>query len=257
MSRFTTIRIAILLGILIVVGFTSAHQRVYTRNWSQPLGAIIYPINADGNPATDTFIGELKDRNFASINKWGEREAARYDLDLHKPFNVTLGEQLHVLPPTFPENQNALSVLWWGLRFRWWAFQNTPDSHEGITQVRLFVIYHDASEVKVLAHSLGMEKGLMGLVHVFADRRYDPQNNIVITHELLHTVGATDKYQPSGQPVFPEGYANSDRKPLHPQRHAEVMTGRIPLSPSDHKMAESLKSVQINPYTAREINWIQ
>jgi len=170
---------------------------------------------------------------------------------------VVLGDQLHELPPSFPENQSALSVLWWGLRFRWWAFQNTPDDHEGVTQVRLFVIYHEATDGKVLAHSLGMQKGLMGLVHAFADHRNQAQNNIVIAHELLHTVGAKDKYQPNGQPVFPLGYADSERKPLHPQRRAEVMAGRIALSPNKHKMAESLKSVQINPHTAKEINWIQ
>ncbi len=246
-----------MLAILIVVGLTSAHQREYTRNWNQPLSAIIYPINADGNTATDTFIQGLKDSDFTSINKWGEREAKRYDLDLSNPFNVTLGQQLHKLPPAFPENQSALSVLLWGLKFRWWAFQNTPDDHQDITQVRLFVIYHEATEGKVLAHSLGMQKGLMGLVHAFADRRSNSQNNIVISHELLHTVGAKDKYQANGQPVFPEGYVDSDRKPLHPQRKAEVMAGRIALSPNQHKMAESLKSVQINPLTAREINWIQ
>lgn len=239
------------------MGFTNAHQREYTRNWNQPLSAVIYPINADGNSSTNKFIAGLNDKIFSPINKWGKHEAARYDLDLPTPFNVTLGEQLHELPPAWPENQNALTVLLWGLRFRWWAYQNTPDNHNDITQVRLFVIYHEATEGKVLTHSLGMQKGLMGLVHVFADRRNNSQNNIVITHELLHTVGAKDKYSPDGQPVYPEGYVNSKRKPLHPQRYAEVMAGRIPLSSDDFKMAESLKSVQINSHTAKEINWIQ
>lgn len=246
-----------LLGILIIVGFTSAHQREYTRNWNQPLSTIIYPINADGRASTNKYIASLSQKNFASINQWGKREAARYDLDLSTPFNVILGEQINGLPPAWPENQNALTILLWGLRFRWWAYQNTPNSHKDITQVRMFVIYHEATEGKVLAHSLGMQKGLMGLVNAFADHRNNSQNNIVIAHELLHTVGAKDKYTPNGQPVYPDGYANSSRQPRHPQRYAEVMAGRIPLSPNRFIMADSLRTVQINSRTAKEINWIQ
>ena len=254
---FTNIRIALLLGFLIIVGFTSAHQREYTRNWNQPLSAVIYPINADGYLSTSDYIAGLKGKNFAVINEWAKREAARYDLDLPNPVNVTLGEQLYKQPPAWPDNDNPVAVLFWGLRFRWWAYRNTPDSHDDITQVRLFVMFHDAADNETLAHSLGMQKGLMGLVHAFADRRSNAQNNIVIAHELLHTVGATDKYNSWGHPEYPKGYVNSARKPLHPQRNAEIMAGRIPVSHGQSYMAETLNSVQINSYTAAEINWIQ
>ncbi len=257
LPSFTTIRITLLLSFLIIVGFTSAHQREYTRNWNQPLSAVIYPISGDEYLSTKQYIASLKNRDFSAINEWAKREAARYDLDLPNPVNVTLGEQLYEQPPAWPEHDNPIAVLLWGLRFRWWAYQNTPKSHTDITQVRLFVLYHDSSENKTLSHSLGMQKGLMGLVNVYADRRNNAQNNIVIAHELLHTVGATDKYNSWGQPNYPMGYANTARRPLHPQRNAEIMAGTIPTSHSQAYMAESLNSVLINPYTAIEINWIQ
>ncbi len=73
---------------------------------------------------------------------------------------------------------------------------------------------------------------------------------------MLHTVGALDKYNEIGMPVYPEGYARPNVKPLYPQRYAEIMSGHIPVSSYRSYMAESLKSVLINPYTANEINWL-
>jgi hypothetical protein len=81
-------------------------------------------------------------------------------------------------------------------------------------------------------------------------------NDVVIAHELLHTLGATDKYDlATGLPSHPAGYAEPERAPLHPQSHAELMGGRIPLSGSRAETPESLRRVVIGPATAREIGW--
>jgi len=70
-------------------------------------------------------------------------------------------------------------------------------------------------------------------VHLFAARSQAAQNDIVIAHELLHTFGATDKYDAgSDAPRYPEGFAEPQREPRYPQRYAEIMAGRVPLGPS-------------------------
>ena len=72
------------------------------------------------------------------------------------------------------------------------------------------------------------------------------QNNVIITHEFPHTLGATDKYDPAtNQPVYPDGYANSDLQPLVPQRFAEIMAGRTPVSQNEATIPESLNDVVI------------
>jgi len=253
---FASIRITLLLGCLVVVGFTSAHQHVYSRNWNQTLQVVVYPINGDGHLATDRYISRLDDQDFSIIDEWGVREAKRYDLPLSQPFDVSLGQQIRRLPPTFPERANAVKVLFWGLRFRWWAWRNTPDAGD-LTRVRLFVVYLTGNDNQPLQHSLGLQKGLMGLVFAYSLAEQTAQNNIVIAHELLHTVGALDKYDAYGRPMMPVGFANPGRSPLYPQRNAEIMAGRIPTSPDSSYMAESLRSVILNPYTASEINWIE
>ena len=49
-------------------------------------------------------------------------------------------------------------------------------------------------------------------------------NNVVIAHELLHTFGATDKYDPAdNMPRHPDGFAEPDARPLFPQRLAEII----------------------------------
>lgn len=256
LPRFATVRVILLLACLLVVGFTSAHQLVYTRNWNQTLEVSVFPINGDGHLSTDRYIQSLSDEDFSIINRWGEREAKRHQLNLAKPFNVTVGQQISVRPPAFPQNANSIDVLFWGLRFRYWAWRNTPDEGS-LTRVRMFVVYQSGEDDRPLQHSLGMQKGLMGLVYAFSLKQQTAQNNIVIAHELLHTVGAVDKYNNMGGPLHPVGFANPERVPLYPQRNAEIMAGQIPTSAGRSYMAESLRSVIVNPYTATEINWIQ
>ena len=80
---------------------------------------------------------------------------------------------------------------------------------------------------------------------------------MIIAHEFLHTVGASDKYDvTSNQPLFPDGYAEPERRPLYPQVNAEIMGGRVPLSEQDAVMPKSLRLCRIGTATAREIRWI-
>jgi hypothetical protein len=70
----------------------------------------------------------------------------------------------------------------------------------------------------------------------------------------MHTLGATDKYDPStAQPLMPDGVAEPERSPIYPQKIAEIMGGRIPLAADDAVVPKSLKYVIIGPATAREI----
>jgi hypothetical protein len=56
-------------------------------------------------------------------------------------------------------------------------------------------------------------------------------------------------------PDFPDGYFEPEQKPLHPQRFAEIMAGRLALSSSESTMPESLRYVRVGRSTAAEIGW--
>jgi len=121
--------------------------------------------------------------------------------------------------------------------------------------VNIFVRYHQPKVDQRLAHSLGLQKGLIGVVNAYAEEKYQAQNNIVIAHELLHTVGASDKYDlNTGQPVYPEGFANPSLE--YAQSSAEIMAGKIPMSNIKSVMPESLRGCMIGEKTAIEIGWL-
>lgn len=99
------------------------------------------------------------------------------------------------------------------MKLRYWAYQNTPDSKSNSDRIRLFVLYHQGQKDQALEHSLGLQKGLIGIIHAFASRKQNKQNAIVMAHEILHAVGASDKYDyRNNQPIYPQGYAQPNKK---------------------------------------------
>lgn len=250
------IRIAILLLILLFVALNTYFDRVYSTDWDNSLRVAIYPINGDGSEQAERFIRELSTDNFRAIESFFESEAQEYDVGVDRPVRVALAEQIRELPPVIGPDAGALGVAWWSLRTRYWAWRMAETPGGIAPDIELFVLFHDPKRSSSLPHSIGLQKGLFGIVNVFADRRMMGSNDIVIAHELLHTLGATDKYDAlTNQPTHPAGYAEADRQPLFPQRFAELMGGRIPLSSRESEIPESLQEVLIGPTTAAEIGW--
>lgn len=253
---FKNLRIWLLCLLLILASIISYHQLQFTRSWHKPLNIIVYPINGDRTPQTQAYIDSLHSKNFATIDTFMAREGQRYQLVNNTPTKTILGPPVTVHPPLPPRDTAPWNVLLWGLKMRWWAYKYTPDDLSNLRRVRVFVVYHDPKRQTSIPHSLGMQKGLLGLVHAFADEGHTQQNNIIIAHEMLHTVGASDKYQLSGLPMFPHGFANPYKNPLYPQKRAEIMAGRRAISSFNASMPHSLFGVVIGEQTAREINWI-
>lgn len=254
---FRQLRILALLVILLVVALTTWQTKLRTTDWDAPLWMVVYPINADGSEVTQAYIEQLKESAFAPIEKFLKREAARYSVAIDQPLTVKLAAELKALPPPPPQNGNPIAIAWWSLKMRYWALTN--NNFDGpAPDIQMFVMYHDPAKQTRLAHSLGLEKGLIGVVNAYAGVPMAARNNVVIAHEMLHTVGARDKYDISNNlPLFPVGYAEPGRKPLHPQSKAEIMAGRIPLSELEAVMPRGLKSAIVGEVTAAEIRWLK
>ncbi len=260
MPKLHRLRLLLLLNALVASILYAGQQHYYSRSWLAPLIVTLYPINGDGLPATREYIAGLGPGRFTDIDRWMAREARRYELPLANPVSTHLGPPVDSLPPPYDAPASAfagsISNLVWGLRMRLWAALHTPDTRSNLDRVRIFVVYYSDPQAQ-LPHSLGLQKGLLGVVHAYALPSRDRQNNIVIAHELLHTVGASDKYDRHGTPIYPIGYAEPLRNPLFPQPHAEIMAGRQPLSLYESRMPAGLRDEIIGPLTAREINWLR
>ena len=254
---FRRLRIVVLLLVLAGVALDSWLTVVRTTDWDHPLWVVVYPINADGSQSVDDYIASLSGASFAVIESYFSEEMVRYGVAVKDPFDVHLGPTLFEKPPLPPENRDRLGVMLWSLKLRYWSV--VADSYDGPTpDIKVFVLYYASEENKRLAHSTGLQKGMVSIVHAFADKKMAGSNNVVMAHEMLHTLGASDKYDlRNGQPFYPHGYAEPRREPLLPQRFAELMGAYIPQSESEVKMPSSLAQTLVGLQTAREIGWLK
>ena len=251
---FKAIRIFVLLVILIGVAVSTHLSKARSTDWNNSLYVKIYPINADGSAAAEQYISDLDVDDFAAIEEFVQREIGRYGHTLNRPVRVTLGNPISEQPPLVGDAGNVLDIMLWSLRIRWWAHSVASPQDDPAPDVRIFVRYHTPEDRQLLENSVGLQKGMVGVVNAFASRRYRGMNNVVIAHEFLHTLGATDKYSPSdGQPIYPDGIAEPERKPLYPQRYAEIMGGRIAIAANDSVVPKNLSYTIVGPETASEI----
>jgi hypothetical protein len=250
-------RVGLLLLVLLGVAVGTAWDRYVLASWQVPVKVAIYPINGDGSAATDAYIASLDATKFADIGGFMASQSERYQVKLKQALVLHLYPAVNSVPPVPPKpSANPLQIGWWSLQLRYWAYRHQVQLWPQFGTVRLFVVYHTAEEGVALQHSLGLRKGAVGIVHAFAKTTQDSQNNIVIAHEMLHALGASDKYDlANNQPIYPEGYADRQQLPLYPQHDAEIMAGRRPLSADQASMPPSLARCVIGAKTAFEIGW--
>lgn len=254
---FRTVRIFVLLAVLIAVGIGSWQTTRRIAQWDMPLRVAVHLIAGDDSETTKRYVAALTPRTYQPVERYFEDEASRYDVktSFGQHVKMRLGRPVDEQPPPPPISGNVLQIMWWSLQLRYWAWSVTP-SGEPASDVDLFVVYFDPQRTETLEHSLGIEKARVGVVKAFADDRMAGTNNVVVAHELLHTVGASDKYDTrTREPRFPDGYAQPDAEPRLPQRFAEIMAGRVPVSTSESTLPPSLNATLIGASTAREIGW--
>lgn len=251
------LRIGFLLLVLLVVAQGAWIARSRTTEWKEPLRVVIYPINGDRSAAADAYTQGLRRNMFEPIAAYVRQQARAYHLPLRDPVEIYLAPRVASTPPAPPRQGSAPAIMLWSLQLRFWAWRN--DGYGGPKpHVRMFVLYFAPAENRRLAHSVGLRKGLLGVVNAFASAQMEGENSVVIAHELLHTFGATDKYDvATNQPLFPDGYAEPRADPLFPQSKAEIMAGRIPLSAARAETPQDLEQTLIGARTAREINWLK
>jgi hypothetical protein len=256
-SFWRNVRIFFLLFVLGVAAWSNWVDRLTTTDWDEPLSIGVFPINAGGDDATARYLERLAPDRIADVERFLGREAHRYGIAIDRPVEVTLFDEVAEKPPE-RGSDGVLANVAWSLKMRLYARRNARPPGKAPPQIRIFVMFHDPSFTQSVPHSVGMQKGLVGIVHAFAHGSATRQNNVVIAHEILHTLGASDKYDPRTlAPLYPIGYAEPDLDPRHPQQLTEVMAGRYAIDANTSEMPESLDDVRVGEATALEINWTQ
>lgn len=226
-------------------------------DWKRNFYVAVYPVNADGSASVSAYLRTLTTEDFEPVAEYFAEEAVQYKLGLRRPIELQLGAQVEETPPAPPSGGSVLEAMLWSLKFRVFAWANSPKVHVK-PDIRMYLLYHDPATHSALGHSTALNKGRIGRVNLFADSEHHQQNLVVLAHELLHTLNATDKYDLSTTlPIYPAGYAEPGKVPLYPQDFAELMGGRIPQSETNAVIPIGLKQTLIGDMTAREIGWLR
>ncbi len=248
------IRYLILLLILLAVAAQQALVKLKVASWEQTLVVRLYAINGDQLSGSAQYIDSLKLVDFKPIEGFINREASRYGIPIDA-VRLEYARELETIPPPLPLQPSMVNNIIWSLHFRAWALYQSFMDDNNEADINLFVNYFNVETTQSLPHSVGLQGGMIGLINAFAHESYNGSNNVVITHEIMHTLGGSDKYDQSDLPIHPGGYAEPYRQPLYPQSKAEIMGGRIPLSATQVTMPHGLNQVVVGVFTAREINW--
>ena len=253
---FKQVRIALLLIVLLLVVHNVFSDAQRIADWDAPLFVSVYPVNQDNSPQSQRYIDALDESDLAPIAEWMAGEAERYGIDLATPIYIDLGRQIDDPPPQQPVNGSLWERMRWVAVLRWWRFRFDEQGQD--PDVVIIARYHDPNRRQRLPHSTGLERIRVASAHLFASRQQAGANRVVLAHELLHTVGASDKYDlATNRPLYPEGYADPDRQPLYPQQRAEIMAGRIPVGERRIVQAPGLRHVVVGPMTAQELGWVE
>jgi hypothetical protein len=256
---FGTLRLALLLAVLAFVALGAWLERARSRDWDAPLRVTVYPLAATDDGDVAAYASSLQVEDFADVGEFLASEGARYDLALETPFRLRISHAVSSPPPAPPKRSNLLSVMAWSLRLRWYAARVAWDDPLPTPDIQVFATFAPLDDGSIaLPDSVGLSKGLVAVAHLYASRDASGSNQVVLAHELLHTLGATDKYDPrTGRPLVPDGLGEPTLDPVFPQAHAEIMAGRIALAPDEAVVPGSLDEVLVGEQTAREIGWIR
>jgi len=165
------------------------------------------------------------------------------------------------VPPDEPQ-LNASYISRALQAYRLWRYTSRVDAAAGVPtrelDSRVYVVAEPGHDL--LPNSVagfGETHGRIGVARVdLADDTVDLAL-FVAAHELLHTLGASDKYEADGSTSFPYGLAEPELVPTFPQRYAEVMARNRVLSATNEVPPETLSELRVGRWTAEEIGWIR
>ncbi len=253
-----TLRLALLLAVLVFVALGAWLDRRRSTDWDDTLRVTVYPVPAAAAGSGTPCDAKVEAADFEDAASFLAEEAAAYGVSLQEPVRFRVSHAAHGPPPALAANPGPISVALWSLRLRYWAWRVAADDPLATPDVQVFAVYQAGDGRRAAPDSTGLRKGLIAIAHIFCGRDAVSANAVVVTHELLHTLGATDKYDlRTGQPLAPDGLGDPQLSPLYPQAEGEIMAGRIATSAGTAVIPDGLDQMTVGPGTAREIGWLR
>ena len=257
---FRRIRIAFLLVVLVFTAAWGAHRswRRWSRgSWEQPIQVGLVLLSPGGDVDAESWRGGIDALSVATRRGDGALAGARAARHSRSRWSARCAGAAP--SPSRPPTGSPLDRAWHAIDV-WRTVRDIDRAAGGAAggfDVRVFFLCDSLPGSPLgFAEGSGAVNGEVAFVRgsCGGDLSLSLQT---IGHELLHTVGATDRYDTSGHARVPDGLADPGRLPLYPQVHAEWMAGEVALAPGRGRLPESLEELRVGEATAREIGWIR
>jgi hypothetical protein len=256
------IRLSILLFILFVVVLWAIRD-TWTRRerlaWDHTLDVAVILVHVAGTDAVDPAATDSVNARAVVLATRLAEEQRRYRNGAPRPFRFDVKgpiEAATVAPAPASDSLGDLARQAWDVS-RW---TDDVDARAGVVAAhydsRIYVmVKKPTSDVRSTIEGRSEQGGRRGFVEVELDASMVDLALMVIAHETLHTLGATDKYDAQGRALVPDGLADPSASPMYPQKKAEVMARNRPVAPGSETVPDTLDELGVGPATAAEIRW--
>ncbi len=254
-------RVSVLLVILCGVSLLawrdvrSRHER---NAWERPLSIAIVLVRR--GHLDNAAIAAFRD-GVPALQARLTEECHRYREGPARPFELTFfGPVDGVDDPPQTAGDGLLDAVTESWALWWWT--SRVDRAAGLDtrpfDSRIYVAAHAPKNAdREMVEGESQEGGRLGAVRVDLDTTMVDFALFVASHELFHTLGASDKYDAEGHTVIPTGLASPLQEPLFPQARAEVMARNRPIAPGSEQPPEVLGELGVGPVTAQEVGWVR
>lgn len=255
---FTRVRILLWLTALVVAAayvHSVRRERGQRREWDRTLAVRVVLLSADPAAPGPAVVR----RSLPALAARLAEEAERHRGAGPAPFAFTAQgpvawkEPLPLAPPDgslLSRVRHAL-VVWGTLR----RIDEAAGPADDAADARIYVLIEPEGQgSRSFAEGAGAQGGEVGMVRTAVAGGDASLALAAIGHELLHCLGASDKYGPDGHALAPQGLVEPGLGGA--QRLAEWMVGEVPLGPGAGRLPASLAELAVGEATAREIGWL-
>ncbi len=256
--NFYHARVAFLLVVLVGVLLYAARDvsaRRARRDWQRPLQvALVLLERGEVDPdAREAFVERVP-----ALEAALDEEFARYG-GRFRPIRFWLFGPVPEsgAPPRVASTPGWLEPL----RFSYalYRFSRASDAAsrvDGAFDGKVYVVLSPPkSKKRAFVEGLGQDGGRIAVAHIELSEDSVDFGLFVIAHELLHLLGAADRYAPDGTTLIPDGLGDPDQVPLYPQDGVEVMARARVVEPGVEVPPGDLAELRVGPRTASEIGW--
>jgi hypothetical protein len=261
-STFYTLRVSALLAVLVLVLVYAWHDFSARREraaWNKPLQVAVVLVRLGNRDATSLAavarfrqrVAVLEERLHDELGRYRTAPERMLRFDVYGPVNA------EVAPP-----QLECDSLWCSAQhtFALWRYTRAVDAAAGLPtrafDSRIYAVLEPVTSERKFVEGFSEQGGRVGVARVQLDESTVDLGLFVLAHELMHTLGASDKYDAEGAALIPFGLGDSEQTPLYPQLRAEVMARNRVLAPGQEAVPDSLSELSVGSWTAREIGWL-